>query len=246
MEITVELGEFLSVPNEAIIEEGDRRVVYVEEQKGKYVPHEIKGGFQGELYTEILSGLKEGDQVVTFGSFFIDSEYKLKLADQAGPDRSRMIVAIIRNIIRFRFLVFSVIGAGILLSFYAIQKAPLDAIPDISDPQIVIYVKWPRSPQLIETEVVEPLMRALIGSSDIQSIRGTSHMGYSFIYVILKEHREGTRCSNWCWIGSTRSGLSCRRMPASRWAPTPAAWVGSISTRWSTTSRRTICANCVF
>ena len=84
-EINVELGEFLSVPNEAIIEEGDRRVVYVEAQKGKYVPHEIQGGIQGELYTEIRSGVKEGDQVVTFGSFFIDSEYKLKLADQAAP-----------------------------------------------------------------------------------------------------------------------------------------------------------------
>ena len=98
-----------------------------------------------------------------------------------------MIVAIIRNIIRFRFLVFSIIAAGILLSFYAIQKAPLDAIPDISDPQVVIYVKWPRSPRLIETEVVEPLMRAMIGSPDIQTIRGVSHMGYSFIYVILKD-----------------------------------------------------------
>jgi hypothetical protein len=83
VEITVELGNFLSVPNEAIIEEGDRRVVYVEEQKGKYIPHEIKGGIQGELYTEIQSGLKEGDQVVTFGSFFVDSNYKLKLANQA-------------------------------------------------------------------------------------------------------------------------------------------------------------------
>ena len=103
----------------------------------------------------------------------------------------------------------SVIGAGILLSFYAIQKAPLDAIPDISDPQIVIYVKWPRSPQLIETEVAEPLIRALVGSSDIQSIRGTSHMGYSFIYVILEQMQPNvTRCSNSCWIESTRSDRS--------------------------------------
>src|SRR5688572_9097250 len=98
-----------------------------------------------------------------------------------------MIVAIIRSVIRFRFLVFCVVAAGVLLSLYAIQKAPLDAIPDISDPQIVIYVKWPRSPQLIETEVVEPLMRAMIGSQDIQTIRGVSHMGYSFIYVILND-----------------------------------------------------------
>src|SRR6187200_3542319 len=98
-----------------------------------------------------------------------------------------MIVAIVRNIIRFRFLVFSFIGAGILLSFYAIQRAPLDAIPDISDPQVVVYVKWPRSPQLLETNITEPLIRALTGSPDIQAIRGTSHMGYSFIYVILAD-----------------------------------------------------------
>jgi hypothetical protein len=84
-EITVDLGSFLSVPNEAIIEEGDRRVVYVEEQKGKYVPHRIEGGVQGELYTAIVSGVKEGDQVVTFGSFFIDSDYKLKVADPTAP-----------------------------------------------------------------------------------------------------------------------------------------------------------------
>lgn len=85
VEITVELGEFLSVPNEAIIEEEDRRVVYVAEEKDRYMPREIQGGIQGELYTEIKSGVKEGDEVVTFGSFFIDSEYKLKLADQAVP-----------------------------------------------------------------------------------------------------------------------------------------------------------------
>jgi len=84
-EITVELGAFLSVPNEAIIEEGDRRVVYVEEQKGNYVPHQIEGGVQGELYTAVVSGLKEGDQVVTFGSFFIDANHKLKVADQTAP-----------------------------------------------------------------------------------------------------------------------------------------------------------------
>src|SRR4029079_995955 len=60
-------------------------------------------------------------------------------------------------------------------------------IPDISDPQIVIYTKWSRSPQLMERDVTEPLVRSLIGSAGIQSIRSTSHMGYSFIYVILNK-----------------------------------------------------------
>jgi Cu(I)/Ag(I) efflux system membrane protein CusA/SilA len=96
-----------------------------------------------------------------------------------------MLSAIIRNIVRFRSVVLLFVLAGVFLSLYSILKSPLDAIPDISDPQIVVYVKWPRSPQLIESDVTAPLIRALVGSSDIQSIRGTTHMGYSFIYVIL-------------------------------------------------------------
>src|SRR5262245_10750516 len=78
MEIVVEQGPFLSVPNEAIIEEGEKHVVYVQQQPGQYAPKEIQIGRQGELYTEITGGVKDGDQVVTFGSFFIDAEQKLK------------------------------------------------------------------------------------------------------------------------------------------------------------------------
>ena len=87
MEIVVERGPFLSVPNEAIIEEGDRHIVYVEQQPGQYVAQEIHTGMQGELLTEVLDGVNEGDQVVTFGSFFIDAEHKLKGTEQGsqGP-----------------------------------------------------------------------------------------------------------------------------------------------------------------
>jgi hypothetical protein len=81
MEIVVERGPFLSVPNEAIIEEGARRVVYV--QRGdQYLPQDIQAGIQGELYTQVLGGLADGDQVATFGSFFIDAEHKLKGIEQ--------------------------------------------------------------------------------------------------------------------------------------------------------------------
>jgi copper/silver efflux system protein len=96
-----------------------------------------------------------------------------------------MITTIIRSVIRFRVAVCLLVAAGIVVSAYAARTTALDAIPDISDPQIVVYAKWPRSPQLLEAEVTEPLIRALVGSPGIQGIRGTSHMGYSFIYVIL-------------------------------------------------------------
>ena len=83
MEIVVEQGPFLSVPNEAIIEEGDKHIVYVQTQPGQYAPHEIHTGIQGELYTQVVDGVKDGDQVVTFGSFFIDAEHKLKGTDES-------------------------------------------------------------------------------------------------------------------------------------------------------------------
>ena len=78
VEVVTEPGRFLSVPNEAVIEEGDARVVYVQRGEGRFDPATIEIGLQGELFTQVTSGVEAGDQVVTFGSFFIDAEYKLK------------------------------------------------------------------------------------------------------------------------------------------------------------------------
>jgi Cu(I)/Ag(I) efflux system membrane protein CusA/SilA len=104
-----------------------------------------------------------------------------------------MIVTLISTVIRWRAVVWALVAAGVLLSAYSIRTASLDAIPDISDPQIVVYTKWPRSPLLLEREVTEPLVSALLGSPDIQAIRGSSHMGYSFVYVILSNSARRDR-----------------------------------------------------
>lgn len=98
-----------------------------------------------------------------------------------------MIESIIRGVIRLRWLVWALTACLVALSINALRSAPLDAIPDISDPQVIVYAKWPRSPLVIETEVTEPIVRALAGSPDVQSIRGTSHMGYAFVYVLLHD-----------------------------------------------------------
>jgi Cu(I)/Ag(I) efflux system membrane fusion protein len=78
LEIVTERGEFLSVPNEAIIETGGKRVVYLQQPQGRYVPRDFQAGVQGELWTQVIDGLKPGEHVVTFGSFFIDADVKLK------------------------------------------------------------------------------------------------------------------------------------------------------------------------
>ena len=78
VEIVAEPLEALSVPNEAIIEVDGAHLVYVAEGKGRYRAAEIEPGLQGERYTEVRSGLEGGDEVVTFGSFFIDADHRLK------------------------------------------------------------------------------------------------------------------------------------------------------------------------
>jgi Cu(I)/Ag(I) efflux system membrane protein CusA/SilA len=120
-----------------------------------------------------------------------------------------MLISIIRGVIRYRVAVLVVVAALVIGSFYAARRAPLDALPDISDPQIVLYAKWPRSPELLEAEVAEPLIRALIGAPGIESIRATSHLGYSFIYVILThpDQRSSVRELVLDRIDQVRSGL---------------------------------------
>lgn len=94
LDIIVEQGPFLSIPNVAIIEEGDGHVVYVQNKPGEYERRMVEIGTQGELYTQVLEGVKEGEQVVSIGSFFVDAEHKLKNdmagAGMAGMDMSGM------------------------------------------------------------------------------------------------------------------------------------------------------------
>ena len=70
-----------------------------------------------------------------------------------------MIASLIDRVLQWRLVVGLLLAVGIVLSVYALRSAPLDAIPDISDPQIIVYAKWPRTPELLETEVTEPIIK---------------------------------------------------------------------------------------
>lgn len=80
VEIVVERGVFLCVPNEAIIEEAERRIVYLR-RSDDYMPREIRVGIVGERYTQVVDGLQSGDEVVTLGGFFVDAQYRMRSAD---------------------------------------------------------------------------------------------------------------------------------------------------------------------
>ncbi|MFZ5800443.1 MAG: efflux RND transporter periplasmic adaptor subunit, partial [Candidatus Omnitrophota bacterium] len=80
VQVTSDLGAHLVVPEEAILDSGLRKIVFLALDNGYFKPVEIKTGLADEQYVKVLEGLKEGDNVVVSGNFLIDSESKLKAA----------------------------------------------------------------------------------------------------------------------------------------------------------------------
>jgi len=76
-----------------------------------------------------------------------------------------------------------VIGWGI----WAVKTVPLDAIPDLSDTQVVVFAQWDRSPDILEDQVAYPISRALLGAPHVKAIRAQSDFGFSYVYVIFDE-----------------------------------------------------------
>jgi copper/silver efflux system protein len=99
-----------------------------------------------------------------------------------------MISRIIEYSTRNRFIVFLFVVILILWGSWALQRTPLDAIPDLSDTQVIIYTEWAgRSPDLIEDQVTYPITSTLLAAPKVQAVRGFSYLGSSFIYVIFEE-----------------------------------------------------------
>lgn len=102
-----------------------------------------------------------------------------------------MIEKIIDFSARNRFIIIVayvlVVGAGI----WAVVNTPLDAIPDLSENQVIVFTEWMgRSPKVVEDQVTFPLVTALQGVPEVHAIRAQSMFGMSFIYIIFEEHTD--------------------------------------------------------
>ena len=110
-----------------------------------------------------------------------------------------MVERIIELSVRHKWVVF---GAVLVLALFAAdsaRKTPLDALPDISDPQVIIYTEWMgRSPDLVEDQITYPLVRALQSTPGVQTVRGYSMFGMSFTYALFA---EGTDIYWAAWAG---------------------------------------------
>ena len=100
-----------------------------------------------------------------------------------------MVEKLITFSLKNRFIVL-MISAGLFgWGIYSVQQNPIDAIPDLSENQVIVFTEWMgRSPQVIEDQVTYPLVSNLQGIPKVKNIRGTSMFGMSFVYIIFEDN----------------------------------------------------------
>jgi CzcA family heavy metal efflux pump len=102
-----------------------------------------------------------------------------------------MVQKLIELSLRNRYIVL-LVAAGLLgWGIYAVRQNPIDAIPDLSENQVIVFTEWAgQSPQVIEDQVTYPLVSNLQGIPKIRTVRGTSMFGMSFVYVIFEDNAD--------------------------------------------------------
>lgn len=97
---------------------------------------------------------------------------------------ARLIAASARRPIVAILLVIALAAWG----FFALRKTPVDAIPDLSETQVIILTEWPgRSPDLVEDQITYPITTSLLGAPKVEHVRGQSFFGLSFVYVVFED-----------------------------------------------------------
>src|SRR5213080_711527 len=106
----------------------------------------------------------------------------------AIPKREPFTERIIEASTRNKFLVFIFTIFAIAAGIYGLIHTPLDAIPDLSDVQVIVYTDWEgRSPDLVEDQITYPISTRFIAAPKVKFVRGESMFGKSFIYVIFQD-----------------------------------------------------------
>src|SRR5664279_269603 len=98
-----------------------------------------------------------------------------------------MIDRLIELSARHRGTVIGMVLAMAMWGAWSIRQIPIDAFPDLSDTQLILYSRWDRSADLIEDQVTYPIVTAMLGAPRVKAVRGVSDFGYSYVYVIFEE-----------------------------------------------------------
>ena len=95
--------------------------------------------------------------------------------------RGGFVETIIEFSARNKFMVLTFVLALLVGAVWSMKNIPLDAIPDLSDTQVIIYSRWDRSPDIIEDQVTYPIISSLLGAPQVKAIRGFSDFGFSYV-----------------------------------------------------------------
>jgi copper/silver efflux system protein len=106
----------------------------------------------------------------------------------SDPEGHGVIGRVIETSARNPLATVLFVAAFALWGWYALRRAPLDAIPDLSDAQVVVFTEWMgRSPDLVEDQITYPISSALVSAPGVKAVRGQSMFGMSFVYVIFDD-----------------------------------------------------------
>jgi len=99
-----------------------------------------------------------------------------------------MIDRIIEYSARNRFLVLLLVFFATAAGVWSLRTSPLDAIPDLSDVQVIVFTDWPgRSPDIVEDQITYPIITTMIAAPRVKYVRGESMFGYSFVNVVFED-----------------------------------------------------------
>jgi Cu(I)/Ag(I) efflux system membrane protein CusA/SilA len=98
-----------------------------------------------------------------------------------------MINRVIDFCVGNKLVVFTLVCVAAFAGWWSMTRVPLDAIPDLSESQVIVYSRWDRSPDIIEDQVTYPIVTAMVGAPGVRAVRGFSDFGYSFVYVIFED-----------------------------------------------------------
>ncbi len=99
-----------------------------------------------------------------------------------------MVERVIEFCAKNRFIVFLLVFGLASAGLWSLKNTPIDALPDLSDTQVIVYTTWPgRSPDLMEDQITYPIVTALISAPNVTVVRGFSDFGYSYVYVLFKD-----------------------------------------------------------
>ena len=109
-------------------------------------------------------------------------------AGSSGGSARGPVAGLIALCARNRLLTILCVAAASAWGFVALSRTPLDAIPDLSDVQVIVYAEWPgRSPDLVEDQITYPISATLLGAPGIRAVRGQSLFGVSLVYAIFED-----------------------------------------------------------